>query len=127
MATKTDIKWPARVWAAIGGGLIALVGLVLLVGGGRLVQLGGSAYYLLAGAGVTASGVLLFGAGLWPVWSMQRFWPSPWLGPSGKADWSFGLWCPGWSRPPFWVSSCCWSCPQPLEAQTVTGPDGRRR
>ena len=59
MATKTDVKISTRVWAAIGGGLIALVGLVLLVGGGRLVQLGGSAYYLLAGAGVTAAGVLL--------------------------------------------------------------------
>ena len=59
MATKLDVKISTRLWAAIGGGLISLVGLVLLVGGGRLVQLGGSAYYLLAGAGVTASGVLL--------------------------------------------------------------------
>ena len=59
MATDKQAGWPARIWAAVGGGLIALVGLALLGGGGWLIFLNGSPYYLLAGAGVIASGVLL--------------------------------------------------------------------
>ena len=55
----SGMGWPARIWAAVGGGLIALVGLALLGGGGWLIFLNGSPYYLLAGAGVIASGVLL--------------------------------------------------------------------
>ena len=34
MATDKQAGWPTRIWAAVGGGLIALVGLVLLGGGG---------------------------------------------------------------------------------------------
>ena len=41
------------------GVLLALVGLILLAGGIRLVTLGGSWYYLLAGAATLVSGVLL--------------------------------------------------------------------
>ena len=45
-----------RIYAVI----VALVGLALLVGGLKLVSLAGSFYYILCGAAVTASGVLLF-------------------------------------------------------------------
>ncbi len=41
------------------GGLFALIGLVLAIGGAWLAILGGSIYYLLAGLGLVASGVLL--------------------------------------------------------------------
>ena len=41
------------------GGLFALIGLVLAIGGAWLAILGGSIYYLLAGLGLVASGALL--------------------------------------------------------------------
>ncbi|MEO6102799.1 MAG: membrane-bound PQQ-dependent dehydrogenase, glucose/quinate/shikimate family, partial [Pseudoxanthomonas sp.] len=50
------------------GMLIALVGLALAVGGGRLITLGGSWYYLFAGLGMVLSGVQLVRArssGFW--------------------------------------------------------------
>ncbi|HKX92788.1 MAG TPA: membrane-bound PQQ-dependent dehydrogenase, glucose/quinate/shikimate family, partial [Sphingomicrobium sp.] len=43
----------------IVGGLLALIGLVLAVGGAWLAALGGSLYYVLAGLGLIASGFLL--------------------------------------------------------------------
>ncbi len=47
-------------WAAwLLGAVFILIGLVLTVGGGWLIALGGSAYYLLAGLGLIASGVFL--------------------------------------------------------------------
>ena len=48
-------------WAAMILGLVlALIGLVLFIGGIWLAILGGSIYYLLAGLGLLASGYLLF-------------------------------------------------------------------
>ena len=41
------------------GGLLALVGAVLAIGGAWLAILGGSLYYLLAGLGLVASGILI--------------------------------------------------------------------
>jgi len=91
MASDMEAGWPARIWAAIGGGLVALVGLPLLVGGGWLIFRGGSPYYMLAGAAVLATGVMLVRrhpfAGLvyasvlavtlaWGVWEAGfEFWP----------------------------------------------------
>ena len=91
MATDKTAGWPARIWAAVGGGLIALVGLALMAGGGYLIFLDGSPYYLLAGAGVLAAGVMLVRrdqtAGLvyavvlaatlgWSIWEAGfAFWP----------------------------------------------------
>jgi len=59
MASDIQAGWPARVWAGIGGGLVGLVGFVLLAGGGWLIVLQGSPYYLLAGAALMATGVML--------------------------------------------------------------------
>ena len=50
------------------GGLLALIGLVLAVGGAWLAILGGSPYYLLAGLGLMASGALLIRGRPWGAW-----------------------------------------------------------
>jgi quinate dehydrogenase (quinone) len=47
------------LWVRIFGVVLALMGLALLVGGIRLASLGGSWYYLIAGAATLVSGVLL--------------------------------------------------------------------
>lgn len=50
------------------GLLVALIGLALAIGGGRLIGLGGSWYYLLAGIGLLLSGLQLMrgkGSGFW--------------------------------------------------------------
>ena len=47
----------ARVWLCILGAVLALAGLFFLVGGGKLITLGGSWYFALAGAALLASGV----------------------------------------------------------------------
>jgi len=49
-------SWPA---AAVGI-VIALIGLILTIGGAWLTVLGGSAYYLLTGITMAAGGILLF-------------------------------------------------------------------
>jgi len=59
--------WALKIFALI----VALFGLALAVGGLWLITLGGSWYYLLAGAGMLASGVLLFLqrlSGVWLYW-----------------------------------------------------------
>ena len=91
MVSDRAAGWAARIWAWIGGGLVTLVGLPLLLGGGYLVFRGGSPYYLLAGAAVTATGVmavrrhpaagLVYAATLaatlgWALWEAGfAFWP----------------------------------------------------
>ncbi|MCX8997365.1 glucose/quinate/shikimate family membrane-bound PQQ-dependent dehydrogenase [Rhizobiaceae bacterium BDR2-2] len=82
---------PARIWLAVLGAVIALAGLFFAVGGAKLVWLGGSWYFLIAGLFLIASGVLtvrrkpagglLFGlvfvaTVLWSVWEVGfDFWP----------------------------------------------------
>ncbi|WIX02380.1 glucose dehydrogenase [Pseudomonas sp. AR5] len=59
--------WALKLFALI----VALFGLALAAGGFWLITLGGSWYYLLAGAGMLASGVLLFLqrlSGVWLYW-----------------------------------------------------------
>ena len=56
MHTQVRLRRPPRVFAVI----LILIGLTLAVGGVRLVTLGGSFYYVLAGFAVLASGVLLW-------------------------------------------------------------------
>lgn len=59
--------WALKIFALI----VALFGLALAASGLWLITLGGSWYYLLAGAGMLASGVLLFLqrlSGVWLYW-----------------------------------------------------------
>ncbi len=67
----------ARVEKGLGAGgvavralavLLILIGLVLAIGGGWLLALGGSFYYLLAGLGLIASGVMLWRLKLLGAW-----------------------------------------------------------
>ncbi|WP_386082521.1 glucose/quinate/shikimate family membrane-bound PQQ-dependent dehydrogenase [Vreelandella sp. F11] len=54
--------------AIVVGLLLLIIGLVLAFGGSKLVSIGGSAYYLIAGLGMIACGVLFIlrrGAALW--------------------------------------------------------------
>ncbi|CAN7469592.1 membrane-bound PQQ-dependent dehydrogenase, glucose/quinate/shikimate family [Phenylobacterium sp. LjRoot219] len=56
-------------WLAAGLGVVlALIGLVLVVGGAWLLVLGGTPYYLAAGAGLLAAGWLLFRGRLLGAW-----------------------------------------------------------
>jgi quinoprotein glucose dehydrogenase len=52
-------RFSKSIFVLAVGGLLALIGLVLLIGGAWLAALGGSIYYLLAGLGLVASAVLL--------------------------------------------------------------------
>jgi quinoprotein glucose dehydrogenase len=76
------------------GGVLALIGLVLTIGGGWLAAIGGSIYYLLAGLGLMASGVLLIrckSIGAWiyvGIWGLTIIW----------ALWEVGL--DGWALIP---------------------------
>lgn len=56
------------VGVRILGAILALIGLVLAIGGGWLLSLGGSPYYLLAGLGLVASGVMLWRLSLLGAW-----------------------------------------------------------
>lgn len=49
----------ARIWLWVLGAALALAGLFFLIGGGKLISLGGSWYFLLAGLGLLLSGVQL--------------------------------------------------------------------
>ncbi|WP_343527565.1 membrane-bound PQQ-dependent dehydrogenase, glucose/quinate/shikimate family [Sphingomonas sp.] len=82
---------PARIWLALLGIVILAAGLFFVIGGARLVSLGGSFYFLLAGLALVASGVLvarrrpsgaaIFAATfaatiLWSLWDVGiAFWP----------------------------------------------------
>jgi quinate dehydrogenase (quinone) len=47
----------ARVWLWILGAVLAVAGLAFLIGGAKLISLGGSWYFALAGIGLLASGL----------------------------------------------------------------------
>ena len=49
----------ARIWLWVLGAALALAGLFFLIGGGKLISLGGSWYFLLAGLGLLLSGLQL--------------------------------------------------------------------
>jgi quinoprotein glucose dehydrogenase len=60
MASLASSRKGAGGWAVLLLGLVlALIGLVLTIGGAWLALLGGSPYYVLAGLGLLVSGVLL--------------------------------------------------------------------
>ncbi len=59
----------AGAWAVVALGiLIALIGIILALGGVRLIAAGGSWYYALAGLGLIASGGLLTVRHIWGAW-----------------------------------------------------------
>ncbi|RWX76168.1 glucose/quinate/shikimate family membrane-bound PQQ-dependent dehydrogenase [Neorhizobium lilium] len=82
---------PAKLWLILLGAALIAAGLFLTIGGGKLVMLGGSWYFLLAGIAVVLSGLLvilrrpsgalLFGlvtvlTAAWAVWEAGlEFWP----------------------------------------------------
>ncbi len=91
--------------AVFTGWILILIGLALAGGGGWLVVLGGSAYYLLAALGFLATGtlmilrrpgalwiyaLLILGTGLWSVWEVGLDWWA--LMPRGAVIVAIGLW-----------------------------------
>jgi quinate dehydrogenase (quinone) len=80
-----------RLWLVLLGAVITIAGLFFAIGGGKLVSLGGSWYFLLAGIGLIVAGILiirrkpagalLFGlvvilSVIWAVWDAGlEFWP----------------------------------------------------
>lgn len=60
METPHRQRPPGRAWLALLGILVALFGLVLAIGGVRLVTLGGSWYFVLMGIASLVAGVLIF-------------------------------------------------------------------
>ena len=80
---------PSRLLPSLLGILLLLMGLAMLAGGIKLSMLGGSLYYLLAGIGLTVSGVLLlagrsaallvygvvlFASSVWALWEVGLDW-----------------------------------------------------
>lgn len=59
MARSQSGRGLGAVFVRIFAGLVALLGVPLVIGGGYLIALGGSFYYLLAGLGLIASGVMM--------------------------------------------------------------------
>lgn len=89
--TDTGPKGLSRVWLVILGLVIVAAGLFFIIGGGWLIGLGGSWYFLIAGLVLIASGfgivrarawgaglfgLALIGTGLWSLWDVGlQFWP----------------------------------------------------
>ncbi|KRP53749.1 glucose/quinate/shikimate family membrane-bound PQQ-dependent dehydrogenase [Pseudomonas trivialis] len=80
---------PSRLLPRLLGVLLLIMGLALLAGGVKLSMLGGSLYYLLAGIGLTLTGVLLlatrraalglyalvlFASTVWALWEVGLDW-----------------------------------------------------
>lgn len=96
-----------------------LIGLALAVGGGQLVLLGGSAYYIICGLGFVVTAILLFlrnamalrvyavvvlASLAWAIWEVGLDWWQ--LGPRGGLIILFGLWLlTPWVRTPLGFSS----------------------
>ncbi|MFS8138438.1 MAG: membrane-bound PQQ-dependent dehydrogenase, glucose/quinate/shikimate family, partial [Thermomonas sp.] len=80
---------PSRLLPRLLGILLLIMGLALLAGGIKLSMLGGSLYYLLAGVGITLTGILLlatrraalglyalvlFASTVWALWEVGLDW-----------------------------------------------------
>ena len=80
---------PSRLLPRLLGVLLLIMGLALLAGGIKLTMLGGSLYYLLAGIGITLTGLLLlatrraalglyalvlFASTVWALWEVGLDW-----------------------------------------------------
>lgn len=106
-----DKRWEILLIRGYAG-LMTLLGLALGIGGIRLLLLGGSPYYVAAGAAIVVAGVLLYRRNIRGVWiyaaflvatSVWAIWESgidPWaLAPRLAAPTIFGLWLLApWSR-----------------------------
>ncbi|RYD47912.1 MAG: hypothetical protein EOP60_16605, partial [Sphingomonadales bacterium] len=62
------------LYATIVGSILAIAGLVLTIGGAWLTILGGSPFYLIAGIGLLASGILLIRGRLLGAWIYGATW-----------------------------------------------------
>jgi membrane-bound PQQ-dependent dehydrogenase, glucose/quinate/shikimate family len=120
----SPLKYPHGIagWAVAAlGALLALIGLVLAVGGGWLIGLGGSWYYLLAGIGLVVSGLLLVAGrpvGAWlyiAVFVLTAIW----------AFWESGL--NGWALTPRLVGPFVLLVLAVLALGKVSPVDGKRR
>jgi len=89
-ATRGPAMWGVMALGAI----FALIGLVLAGGGGWLLALGGSPYYLLAGLGLLASGFFLIRQDVTGVWIYVAVWVATLI----WALWEVGL--NGWALLP---------------------------
>lgn len=100
-ADRKTQRWPTYVLS----GLLILLGMILLLGGARLAALHGSSYYVLAGAGDLACGMLLWRRSLWAerlyaasllatlAWSLSEAGLVPWsLLPRLALPAALGLW-----------------------------------
>lgn len=85
-----------RTLVVLIGIVVMLFGLVLLVGGVRLAQLGGSWYFLLMGAASLVAGGLLPCAAHWARCCMGWRSSPPWPGHWPMPGWNSGRWCRGW-------------------------------
>lgn len=81
----------SRVWLAVLGAVVVAAGLFFSIGGGWLIRLGGSWYFLIAGLALVVSGVqivrgrasgaglfgvVLLGTAAWSLWEVGlAFWP----------------------------------------------------
>ena len=64
LLSKVEAGWPAKVLGVV----LAVIGVILIIGGVQLAMLGGSWYYLLAGLALAASGGLIFTGRVLGVW-----------------------------------------------------------
>lgn len=99
--------------------LFTLIGIALAAGGGHLLMIGGSAYYLITGIGFVLTAILLFmrrplalslyaliviGSLVWAVWEVGLDWWQ--LGPRGGVIIVLGIWLlTPWIRRPLGFSS----------------------
>jgi quinoprotein glucose dehydrogenase len=115
MATTANRRG-VGAWLTIAlGGVIAAIGGVLLVGGVWLAALGGSPYYLLAGAALVASGVLLIRNRALGAW----IYLGVWLATLVWAVWEVGL--NGWALAPRVVAPTVLLIPVLLVLPRLTG------
>jgi quinoprotein glucose dehydrogenase len=93
-----DLRQPAhhgrRIWRYLVGAVIALFGLPILAGGIWLAVLGGSWYYVAAGAGLLLTAWFLFTRNIAAVWLYLLVW----LGTLLWALWEAGM--NGWAQVP---------------------------
>jgi len=68
MATTTGSGRQRLLAPRILAVFLAIIGILLAVGGGQLVFLGGSFYYLITGIAVIASAIFLWQGSMWGVW-----------------------------------------------------------